>query len=229
MCPARPIAKQGHRLQWGGQDREVQVEIRRAAMDDLEAAASVLGRAFADYPWTRWTVDPEDHLRRVTELQRLALLSFGLPYGSVWVVAVNGEIRSVAVWMDSEVVVPPDVQEETRHRAGELEGCRRDYSLAADREVADWRPPGRHLYLAVVGTDPQMQRKGLAQQVLSPGLDFADEQGVPAFVETSSEANVALYSRLGFGVVDHRIIRDGGPDVWAMLRRPAGRPDRAHD
>lgn len=200
------------------------MHIRRATMDDLDAAASVLGRAFADYPWTRWTVDPQDHLRRITELQRLALLSLGLPFGCVWVAAVTGEIQSVAVWMDSEAVVPREVLEEARRKAGELEGCRRDYSLAADREVADWRPTERHLYLAVVGTRPEMQRRGLARQVMSPALLLADEEGVPAFVETSSESNVALYSRLGFEVVDHRIISGGGPDVWAMLRRPPGPP-----
>lgn len=199
------------------------MEIRRAVMNDVEEASSVLGRAFADYPWTRWTVDPNDHLRRITELQRLALLSLGLPFGATWVALVEDEIRSVAVWMDSDVVVPPEVQQETRRRAGELEGCRRDYSLAADREIADWRPPERHFHLAVVGTGRGMQRRGLARQVLAPVLLLADDEGVLAFVETSSEANVALYSRLGFEVVEHRIISGGGPDVWAMLRQPRNR------
>jgi len=54
-------------------------------------------------------------------------------------------------------------------------------------------------------------------------LRRSDDDGVPAFLETSSTANVALYTSLGFEVTAHQLIDGGGPDVWAMLRRPAGR------
>src|SRR6516225_4503597 len=46
--------------------------VRRAVAADLDAAAAVLADAFADYPWTRWTVDSRRHIERVEGLQRLA-------------------------------------------------------------------------------------------------------------------------------------------------------------
>jgi hypothetical protein len=43
-----------------------------------------LGEAFADHPWTRWTVDPDDHRERITRLQFLALENLGMALGDVW-------------------------------------------------------------------------------------------------------------------------------------------------
>jgi hypothetical protein len=48
----------------------------------------------------------------------------------------------------------------------------------------------------------------------------ADDERSSSFLETSSQSNVAFYSKLGFNVVGHQRISGGGPDVWAMLRQP---------
>jgi GNAT superfamily N-acetyltransferase len=203
-----------------GNHRRVQVETRRGTRVDLDRASEVLGQAFADYPWTRWTVDPENHLRRVTALQRLALQHYGLPFGHVWVSAVDGVVHSVAVWMDSAVVVPATVDEQLHPLMVTLEGSRHHASVAAAHDVQDWRPDRRHYYLGATGTTPSLQGRGLARATLTPTLTLADDEGVCAFLETSSAANVAFYSKLGFEVADHRRISGEGPDVWAMLRQP---------
>jgi len=41
---------------------------------------------------------------------------------------------------------------------------------------------------------------------------------VPAYLETSSERNVAFYRRLGFDVVGSVTLPDDGPHTWAMVR-----------
>lgn len=196
------------------------IEVRHADLSDLDRASVVLGEAFADYPWTRWTVDPDNHLHRVTQLQRIALRSFGLPFGQVSVAIMGDIVQSVAVWMDSAKAVPSNVHAEVQSITAELEGSRHEASIAAEREIAGWRPVERHYYLATVGTTPAMQRRGLAKAVLLPVLTLADDESVSAFLETSSAWNVAFYSALGFELTDHRQISGGGPDVWAMLRQP---------
>ena len=50
-----------------------------------------------------------------------------------------------------------------------------------------------------------------------------DDERIAAFLETSSERNVCFYRRLGFDVVGETLIQ-GGPPVWAMLRRPVRQP-----
>jgi GNAT superfamily N-acetyltransferase len=79
-------------------------------------------------------------------------------------------------------------------------------------------PP--HWYLAVVGTDPDSQGKGLGGTVLSPVLERCDHDGIAAYLESSKESNLAYYARHGFKVIEvHRLPR--GPRVWGMWREPS--------
>ncbi len=188
---------------------------RRAGPDDLDACASVLGAAFSEYPWTRWTVDPIDHHSRVTALQRMSLEHFGLTSGEVWVTTVDGGVRSVAAWVDSRLA-PLALHDEVAIAVAELEGSRHAASLAAEHQVAPWRPTSRHLFLGVVGTDPSMHGRGLGTRTLGPLLAAARREKIEIVLETSTESNVAWYSSLGFRVIDHLQIDGGGPDVWAM-------------
>ncbi len=204
-----------------GNDRKVTIETRRAGPDDLGPASEVLGQAFADYAWTRWTVDPDDHQARITRLQFLALQNLGMAFGEVWLSSLDKTIQSVAVWMDSAVLVPLSVHHAMRAAVVELEGTRHDASLAAEREIGGWRPIQRHFTLAVLGTAPARQREGLGGRTLVPGLERADREGAVSFLETSSASNLAFYSKFGFEVVGHRCLAGGGPDVWAMFRSPS--------
>jgi GNAT superfamily N-acetyltransferase len=207
-----------------GNDPRVIIETRQAGPQDLKRASEVLGEAFADYPWTKWTVDPDDHQARITRLQLLALENLGLPFGEVRLSSLEGTIQSVAVWMDSAVRVPSSVYRSMDPVVAQLEGCRHNASLAAEREIAQWRPDQRHFTLAVLGTAPASQRKGLGTRTLAPGLSTADQQGAGSFLETSSASNLAFYATLGFEVVGHKRLEGDGPDVWAMYRehRPIG-------
>jgi GNAT superfamily N-acetyltransferase len=196
------------------------IETRRADRDDLGPASEVLGEAFSDYPWTAWTVDPDDHQARITRLQFLALENLGLPFGEVWLSSVDGLIQSVAVWMDSAVRVPSSVHDSMDAAVAQVEGSRHDASLAAAREIEGWRPIRRHFTLAVLGTAPSSQREGLGRRTLVPGLAAADREGAGSFLETSSMSNLAFYSTYGFEVIGHIRLGGSGPDVWAMFREP---------
>ena len=210
-----------------GNDRRVVIETRRAGLDDLGRASEVLGEAFADYPWTRWTVDPDDHQARITRLQFLALENLGLAFGEVWLSSLDSTVQSVAVWMDSAVQVPSSAHHAMDAAVAQLEGSRHDASLAAARQIEGWRPMQRHFTLAALATAPARQRQGLAARTLVPGLAAADRKGAGSFLETSSVSNLPFYSTFGFEVIGHRRLGGGGPDVWAMFRKPvsdSGRP-----
>ena len=53
-------------------------------------------------------------------------------------------------------------------------------------------------------------------------MERADRDGVPTFLETGTQPNVAFYERLGFGVTDE-ILLPGGPTHWGMTRPVGGR------
>jgi ribosomal protein S18 acetylase RimI-like enzyme len=195
--------------------------VRRAGMADLDDAAGVLTEAFADYPWTRWTVEGYDHARRVEGLQRLIMEHVALPYGEVWVVVdEHDNIASVAIWSLPAIVVPASVFDTISLLQVSLEGDRHSASVAADAAIARLRPPTYHYYLGAVGTRPDYQRLGLGIAVLTPILDRADAEGADVYLETSALSNVAFYRKLGFVTLEQMALPGGGPNVWAMLRTP---------
>ncbi len=80
-------------------------------------------------------------------------------------------------------------------------------------------PPEPHFYLAAIGVDPSAQGRGLGSQLLAPVLDLCDEDGIGAYLESSNPANVDLYARHGFRVVEElRLPR--GPVIHTMWRDP---------
>lgn len=196
-------------------------QVRRAQLEELDELARVLADAFADYPWTRWTVDARDHRRRVEGLQRLTLERVGLPHGHVWV-AGAGTIEAVAIWTDSRTPPPARVWADMASEQRILEGDRHDAARAAELAVGRLRPERPHLYLGAVGTRTRSQRRGLGVAVLEPALAAADDEQLASFLETSSERNLRFYARLGFEIVEEVQI-EGGPPVWAMLREPVER------
>jgi len=80
-------------------------------------------------------------------------------------------------------------------------------------------PP--HWYLAVLGTDPSRQGRGLGSAVLAPVLEQCDGDGVAAYLESSKERNIRFYARHGFRVTGE-IKLPRGPRMWAMWRDPRG-------
>jgi GNAT superfamily N-acetyltransferase len=182
----------------------------------------VFADAFADYPWTRWTVDEHDHVQRVRGLQRSFMEHVALPHGEVWIAPDDHDrVASVAVWMLPDSSVPESAWATIGPVQRKYEGDRHDASLAAEATVAPLRPTAPHYYLGAVGTRADRQRQGFGTAVLEPVLERADADGRPAFLETSAESNVGFYSRLRFEVVVELDIPDRGPHVWAMLRTVA--------
>ena len=199
--------------------------VRPAGHRDVGHLADVLAAAFADYPWTRWTVDADEHPSRLRALMAI-YAGLTVRYGRAWVVDDAGRVLAAACWLppappkglaDELAVIGPEIRR--------LQGARAEHAAAAEALLAPRRPEGPHWSLESVGVLPAAQGRGLGTKVLAPGLALPDAEGVPARTETSSSANVRLYARLGF--LEHdRVDVPGGPRVW-LLRRPAFLQDMA--
>jgi GNAT superfamily N-acetyltransferase len=104
--------------------------------------------------------------------------------------------------------------------AAELAGRRAGAAAEAERRLADRRPSEPHLTLAGPGVVQHRQGQGPGAALLAPGLDRADRDQLPVWLETSAEPNVRFYRRLGFAVTDVVDLPRGGPRTWSMLREP---------
>ena len=192
---------------------------RRAVPADVDASCAVLADAFADYAWTRWTVDERDHAVRIASLQRLVVERIAMPYGEVWCADDDdGSIASVAVWARPDSPIPAPALRAIEPEQRRLEGDRHEASVIAEHAVAPLRPGVPHYYLGAVGTRADARCRGLGATVLRPVLDRAESDGIPAYLETSAASNVRFYEGLGFAVTAEIDLPGGGPHVWAMKR-----------
>ena len=92
--------------------------------------------------------------------------------------------------------------------------------LAGVQRIEKRHPAEPHLYLSVLGTDPPRQGEGIGGALLAPGLALCDTEGLPAYLESSKERNLAYYARFGFRVTGETRLPRGGPTVWSLWRDP---------
>jgi ribosomal protein S18 acetylase RimI-like enzyme len=193
--------------------------MRRARPADVPALAQMLARAFMDDPVARWACRPDDLRPAMLERFHATRMRQLLAHEEVWITA---ELTSAAVW------APPKQWGLTpREDAALARGLLHPRLLARLPVIAAGllgverkhprRPP--HWYLAVLGTDPSVQGRGLGSAVLGPVLEQCDNDGVGAYLESSKERNIDFYARHGFRVTGElRLPR--GPIMWAMWREP---------
>jgi ribosomal protein S18 acetylase RimI-like enzyme len=66
--------------------------------------------------------------------------------------------------------------------------------------------------------DPTLQGQGIGSALLQHALARCDQDHTPAYLESSSPANLPLYQRHGFEVVG-TIQAGSSPTFWPMVRQ----------
>lgn len=197
----------------------------KASPADIAAVADDLSAAFKDDPQFDWFM--RDDARRPTErlkFFRMLLSEIALPDGVVTRPLTGG---AVSIWLPSEALGPNPIWQELRALPSILAatGFARFGRIVAMREAMDKHHPMArpHAYLWFLGVRPEAQGLGVGSRMLAAGLKAVDEQGRHAFLESSNVANVPLYRRFGFEVVEEYRARPDAPPIWAMWReaRPA--------
>lgn len=196
-------------------------QVREAGVPDRAAVTHSLAEAFWDDPMSTWA-SPHDGARpRVLRRFFSVQLRHRLPAGFVY----TDEARTgAAIW------APPKTWRTTAFQDLQLMHAFAHprhwphapivaYGLLGLERAHPPEPP--HFYLATLGVSPAAQGRGLGSRLLQPVLELCDADGVPAYLVSSKESNIAFYSRHGFRVTQE-ISLPRGPTVWAMWREPLG-------
>ena len=72
-------------------------------------------------------------------------------------------------------------------------------------------------YLPLIAADPSRTGRGLGAALMKHALQICDEQGLPAYLESSNERNISLYERHGFEVIG-TIETPSSPTMTPMFR-----------
>jgi ribosomal protein S18 acetylase RimI-like enzyme len=193
--------------------------VRDVTVADVDALAAVLGRAFADDPVWLWMFPK--HPERMAGLFAMLLHHAHLPNGVSELAEVDGAILAGALWdPPGRWKIPLTAQLRQFPRMLRVLGRRTVPVLRGLGEIERRHPVQPHWYLAVLGTDPSAQGRGLGSALLRSRLSRCDATRLPAYLESSKESNVPYYERFGFTVTGEIPMPGGGPSVWPMWRDP---------
>jgi ribosomal protein S18 acetylase RimI-like enzyme len=179
-----------------------------------------LARAFDDDPVSMY-IFPDDR-RRLGKLERFFRVQINRTFLRRGEGYTTPDLKGAAFWMTP-----------TSGRAGLWEmlqqapllpivGSRLVPTMSLLTLLESHHPKQPHYYLGTIGTDPDCQGRGIGSAMLQPVLDRCDADGIPAYLESSKERNLAFYRRHGFEVSGELSVADG-PRLWLMWREPLGR------
>lgn len=193
--------------------------VRLATTADIEGMADALALAFHYDPVAQWlfgTQPPRPgrflrpfmaHEGRRHLKQPTVYTLDGYPGAAYW--DPPGHWRTS--FLDIVTLTPVMARGVGRRTARALKGLGR-------MEKAHAEHPD-HYYLAVLGTRPDEQGKGIGAALMAPVLERCDAEGVGAYLESSKDSNIPFYRRHGFEVVGE-VAFPSGPTVWPMWRDP---------
>lgn len=190
--------------------------MREGGVADLTQLSATLADAFATDPILQWLAPSrrnDRHLRRLIEVE-LAYYVFPA-----------GRVLTTEDFRGASLELPPGRWEMTVPLSGAV-GFVRAFGVRLLRarrlqtlfEATHPREP--HYYIRYIGVATRFQGHGLGTALLRPTLDRCDTEGLPAYLEASTERSAALYERLGFVHLGELRVPDG-PRFWPMRRPPA--------
>ena len=212
----------------GGRPERLPVVVRRLDPKDLPAAVRMFAEAFDRDPMSVLMLPDAAQRRRLLERGGRRQIERAMPHRHVFGAYDDESLCGIAVWLPPGVAVrsaeaiPPSAVLRVL-RVG-LRNPRRTIRYLSTRAAAMKAAHARGAWhLAFLATDPRVQGRGVARQLLERVLRRADEDAVGVWLETYDPANPPIYERFGFRTTTD-VVGDGGlPHLWIMERPPAHR------
>ncbi len=195
----------------------VMPDIRQVTDAEAEQVTELFTLAFHHDPTWAWAFPYAEKRVAHHNIWWGLYMHSAVPYGCVWMTEDGG---AASLW------IPPNAQElsdEDEARVEpllrELVGAHADDVLTLlDRFDASHPRDTPHYYLSLLGTHPDHRGQGKGMGLLAANLALIDEQGFPAYLESSNRDNDHRYERLGFVKVGEFAAPGGGPTVACMWR-----------
>jgi GNAT superfamily N-acetyltransferase len=197
------------------------IEVRTAQPHEVRHLVAIAARAFWDDPLFNF-FEP-DLLRQHRSASGFFQSVIGdcATHGVVHAATIDGRLAGVAAWL------PPGVSLPTSGRRALIQARfalptmirspKRREAFRLMNELPKHHLHGEHWYLAILAADPLHQRRGVGTRLLEPTLERCDREGMPVYLETQKESNLAYYRRFQFEHT-HTVQPAGCPPVYTMTR-----------
>ncbi|MER5772775.1 GNAT family N-acetyltransferase [Streptomyces sp. NPDC002039] len=195
------------------------LEIRQADRSDRDAVARLLDLAFRDDPVSGWVFPDPEHRAAVHGKFLGVFVDVALADGRIDY-ATDGS--AAALWLR----IPagePEGEDEVPARMRAVADPDNERCELVGRLTGEVHPTSEeHEYLLMIAVAPDRQGEGLGTELMRPVLERCDREGLPAYLEASSERSKGLYERLGWESTGTSVRLPEGPLMWPMWRKPQG-------
>ncbi|MFJ7592126.1 GNAT family N-acetyltransferase [Streptomyces sp. NPDC097617] len=198
------------------------LEIRQADQSDRDAVARLLDESFRTDPVSSWVFPDEEHRAAVHGKFLGVFVDVALEEGRIDY-AADGS--AAALWLRIPAGDPEGeaVEDEVPARMRAVADPDNERCELVGRLTGAVHPTAEeHEYLLMIAVAPDRQGQGLGGELIRPVLERCDREGVPAYLEASSERSKGLYERLGWECTGEAVRLPGGPLMWPMWRKPRG-------
>ena len=216
----------------------IQQQTARLQPAQHRAAGEMLARAFSDDPLSIYLAPNGVKRARVLPWLYERIVRYGAMYNGELLTTTDDHLplpvpgrgqgrgpSAVAVWLPPGLPYTPMLR---LVRAGlaftplkfGLSAIPRFMAANHVEQLRAKLAPEPHWYLWVIGVEPERQGRGLGSSLIEPMLQRADADGLPCYLETHKERNVAFYNKHGYEVVHSGSVPNGGPPYWCLKREP---------
>jgi GNAT superfamily N-acetyltransferase len=192
--------------------------VRPLSSDDMRAAVATLARAFIADPVTSFIIPKE--ARRAEHLRRLFGVFCSVQLRNGEVLGADGTAAVALLAPPCRWKVPTADIARNAHHIVRIFGTKTVRQLGLLTALEKHHPTAPHWYLEFLASDPARRGQGLASALIGTMLQRCDDEGLPAYLENSNDANLAFCRRHGFEVTGTFEIPHGGPRMWFMWREP---------
>ncbi|KAF2453682.1 acetyltransferase [Lineolata rhizophorae] len=224
------------------------IEVSRMTEADVDSAINTVQQAFADDPYNKWIYDDRSKFSPARNRVSLGLrCRWGIQHGLFYVAkdpasATPDKVLGTAMWLAPRPAAEPEswslylsywrlwlsqVYMNAVYGRGGLNVKRYWIWKARQKEAQEalWTDPRGYYFCNIVTVLPEAQRRGVGRKLMEVVLEKADEEGMPAYLESSrNEPNVPIYEKFGFKLVREMECDDDGTGIqlYCMMRDPKG-------
>ncbi len=200
-------------------------DVVKVERSQLPAIVEVLTQAFNQDPIMQYFYSPQE-ATRLNQLRWLSqlIVEYCRPYEQMYTTV--HELKGSAIWLPP-AGFPMDLLRLIRlgfyqfpfkvqwPRIGDF---LKIFNQMEHYHLEDMPEP--HWYLFMLGVAPAYQGQGIGSDLIKPVLLQADREGLPCYLETSTDRGVKFYQKHGFTILRTDQLSAAAPTYWTMKRAP---------